>query len=156
MPKSLLEDRAKKIKGGKSKDEVFRKCPATEKCVFTDELEGMLVKHVKTMESRLFGLTKTDLRRLEFQLAEGNNLNHPFNKKTGLAGLDWVSGFFKQHSELSLRSPETTSAARAMGFNRAVVSSFFNLLDTLCMQEVRIIYNLQFIILAWKNNNYSH
>lgn len=76
VPKSSLEDRVKKIKGGKSKDEVFRKCPATEKCVFTDELEGMLVEHVKTMESRLFGLTKTDLRRLAFQLAERNNLNH--------------------------------------------------------------------------------
>lgn len=114
-----------------SLDEVFRKCPATAKCVFTDELEGMLVEHIKTMESRLFGLTKTDLRLLAFQLAERNNLNHPFNKETGLAGLDWVSGFLKRHSELSLRSPEATSAARAMGFNRAVVSSFFYLLDTL-------------------------
>ncbi|KAJ8728515.1 hypothetical protein PYW07_006211 [Mythimna separata] len=33
------QDRVKKIKDGKSKDEVFRKCPATAKCVFTDELE---------------------------------------------------------------------------------------------------------------------
>lgn len=131
VPKSSLEDRVKKIRAGKSKDEVFRKCPATAKCVFTDELEGMLVEHIKTMESRLFGLTKTDLRLLAFQLAERNNLKHPFNKETGLAGLDWVSGFLKRHSELSLRSPEATSAARAMGFNRAVVSSFFNLLDTL-------------------------
>lgn len=145
VPKSSLEDRVKKIKGGKSKDEVFRKCPATEKCVFTDELEGMLVEHVKTMESRLFGLTKTDLRRLAFQLAERNNLNHPFNKETGLAGLDWVSGFFKRHPELSLRSPEPTSAARAMGFNRAVVSSFFNLLDTLYVKHsfnATRIYNM--------------
>lgn len=89
-------------------------------------------------------MAKTDLRRLAFQLTERNNLNHPFNKETGFAGLDWVSGFFKQHSELSLRSPEPTSAARAMGFDRAVVSSFFNLIDTIFMQEVRIkfiIYN---------------
>ncbi|CAG4967247.1 unnamed protein product [Parnassius apollo] len=47
VPKSSLEDRIKKIKRGKSKYEVFRKCPATEKCVFTDELEDMLVEYIK-------------------------------------------------------------------------------------------------------------
>lgn len=145
VPKSSLEDRIKKIRNGKSKYAVFRKCPATEKCVFSDELEGMLVEHIKTMESRLFGLTKTDLRRLAFQLAEKNGLNHPFNKETGLAGLDWASGFLKRHAELSLRAPEPTSAARAMGFNRTVVSSFYDLLSSLYIKHEFVptkVYNM--------------
>lgn len=135
VPKTSLEDRVKKIRKGSSKDVVFKKCPVEKKCVFTDEMENMLVDHIKTMESRLFGLTKTDLRRLAFQLAERNNLSHPFNKEIGLAGLDWVSGFLKRHSELSLRSPEATSAARAMGFNRTVVSKFFDLLGLLYVKH---------------------
>lgn len=131
VPKSFLEDRVRKIRGGASKDDVFRKCPSTLKCVFTDELESLLVEHIKTMEARLFGLTKTDLRRLAYQFAERNKLKHKFSHETGLAGVDWVSCFMKRHPELSLRRPELTSAARAMGFNRPVVASFYELLESL-------------------------
>lgn len=101
------------------------------KCVFSVEQETELVEYVKHMESRLFGFTTTELRRVAFQLAERNQLEHKFNKENRLAGLDWLKGFLKRHQDLSLRSPEPTSAARAMGFNQVAVGQFFDLLTSL-------------------------
>ncbi|KAJ4450254.1 hypothetical protein ANN_01673 [Periplaneta americana] len=63
-------------------------------------------------------------------LAEMNNIKHPFNKNTGLAGEDWYYGFKARNSELSLRKPETTSKARAQGFNKPIVEKFFSLLKS--------------------------
>lgn len=54
-----------------------------------------------------------------------------FDEETGLAGRDWVQGFFKRHSRLSMRLPEKTSAARASAFNRPNVAKFFELLGEL-------------------------
>ncbi|KAI5703482.1 hypothetical protein M8J75_012295 [Diaphorina citri] len=77
------------------------------------------------MEERLFGLTLTDLRTLVYSLAEQNNRRtmHPFNKEKQKAGKTWLYGFLKRHPQISLRSPEKTSLARAKGFNRTEVGS---------------------------------
>ncbi|XP_031347130.1 uncharacterized protein LOC116173619 [Photinus pyralis] len=113
------------------------------KKTFTDVQESELVEYVKLMEGRLFGLTTKDLRRLAFQLAEQNNIQHNF--KNIIAGLDWLKGFLKRHQDLSLRSPEPTSVARAMGFNKTAVSKFFTNLVT-CLDKYKIqphrIYNV--------------
>lgn len=95
--------------------------------MFTEEQELELVEYIKTMEARLFGLTSLELRSLAYQLAVKNNISHTFCKD-GLAGVDWLYGFMKRHSDLSLRQPEATSAARASGFNQVAVSKFFALL----------------------------
>jgi len=76
------------------------------------------------MEARLFGLTSLELRSLAYQLAVKNNISHTFCKDD-LAGVDWLYGFMKRHSDLSLRQPE---AARASGFNPVAVGKFFALL----------------------------
>ncbi|CAH1969809.1 unnamed protein product [Acanthoscelides obtectus] len=81
------------------------------------------------MESRLFGLTRIELRRLAYQLAERNNIQHNFHHE--MAGVDWLKGFLRRHQNLSVRTPEATSAARAMGFNKVVVGQFFGLLTKL-------------------------
>lgn len=115
------------------------------KCVFTKEQEDELVAYVKDMELRLFGLTTTDLRRLAYQLAIRNKLQHNFNTEKQLAGLDWLKGFFSRHTDLSLRKPEATSAARAMGFNEVSVGKFFDLLDSLMDRynfQASSIYNV--------------
>lgn len=67
-----------------------------------------------------------DLRELAYQLAVRNGIGHRFNNQT--AGQDWVSGFLKRHPTLTLRTPESTSGARAMGFNKVSVDKFFLLL----------------------------
>jgi hypothetical protein len=58
-------------------------------------------------------------------LCNPNKLTHRFDKTAKLAGKDWANQFRKKHN-LSLRQPEKTSVARAMGFNRVQVDLFFN------------------------------
>ena len=89
----------------------------------TQEQELELVNYLKTMEARLFGLTMKDLRTLAYQLAERNGIAHRF--KNEIAGQGWVNGFLKRNPTLSIRKPESTSGARAMGFNKVAVDSFF-------------------------------
>lgn len=99
------------------------------KCVFSVDQENELSQYLINMEQRLFGLTSQEVRYLAFQLANRNGQDHPFNKDEELAGIDWFFAFKKRHPELSLRKPEATSAARAMGFNKVAVDMFFNLLE---------------------------
>lgn len=80
------------------------------------------------MESRLYGLTTKDLRGLVYSLAIKNNKPHPFNDLKKEAGKDWVQSFLKRNPELSIRQPESTSAARAAGFNKQAVDKFFTFL----------------------------
>uniref|UniRef100_A0A1B6L3T1 HTH CENPB-type domain-containing protein n=1 Tax=Graphocephala atropunctata TaxID=36148 RepID=A0A1B6L3T1_9HEMI len=126
VPKSSLERYVNKKK--KNPEYKVDKTDGKFKNVFSVEQEFELVKYLKSMESRLFGLTMKDLRSLAFQLAERNGLNHRFDKSSGLAGQDWVKGFLSRHPTLSIRTPESTSGARAMGFNKIAVSQFFSLL----------------------------
>lgn len=100
----------------------------SKKCVFSEEQEEELVAHIVDMESRMYGLTNMDVRSLAYQLAEKNNISHSFCHETKLAGKDWLRGFRRRHPELSLRCPESTSAARARAFNRPVVNKFFSIL----------------------------
>jgi len=92
-------------------------------------MEDDLVRYVKDMECRLFGLSKSDVCKMAYGLAIRNNICHPFSNVTKRAGNDWFQSFIRRHSDISLRVPEPTSAARAQGFNKPVVSKFFEVLD---------------------------
>ncbi|XP_033231538.1 jerky protein homolog-like [Belonocnema kinseyi] len=132
VPQSTLEDRVKKAKTESLEpEEAARKSSGRNKTVFSEAQEAELVTHIVAMEERFFGLTLTDIRELAFQLAELNNLSHSFNKEKKKAGKDWLYGFLVRHPELSLRNPEKTSLARAKGFNRTVVQSFCDLLESI-------------------------
>jgi transposase len=101
------------------------------KPVFSAEMEKELVEYVLFMETRLFGLTRQDVRKLAFQLATKNNLKNEFSHLKGIAGKDWLHAFLNRHKDtLSLRSPTGTSFARANGFNKASVNNFFDLLES--------------------------
>lgn len=41
----------------------------------------LLVKHIKDMESTMYGLTKQDVLSLAYQLAEKHKITHPFSAK---------------------------------------------------------------------------
>ena len=41
---------------------------------------------------------------------------------------DWLESFLKRHPDLSIRQPESTSLARATGFNKVQVDRIFQLL----------------------------
>lgn len=96
--------------------------------VFTAEQEAELVNHLLDLESRFYGLTPKDVRVLAFELAERNNLKHPFSQAKRAAGRDWLEGFLKRNSSVSFRKPEPTSVARARGFNKIAVGTFYKLL----------------------------
>lgn len=126
VPKTTLRRAVKKIQ----KDETAEITKSMGKfvCIFSVAQELELVDYLKDMEARLFGLTMKDCRYLAFQLAEKNNIQHPFNKDTQMAGEGWMKSFMSRHPNLTLRKPEATSGARAMGFNHPSVKKFFDLL----------------------------
>jgi hypothetical protein len=82
------------------------------------------------MEERFFGVTRADLRRLEYRLAVANNIPNSFNVKNEAAGKKWLKGFLKRHAEiLSVRLPQGISAARVKSFTKENVNKFFDLLE---------------------------
>jgi hypothetical protein len=101
------------------------------KPVFSSEMEKELVENLLFMETRLFGLTRQDVRKLAFQLATKNNLKNGFSQLKDITGKDWLYAFLNRHKEtLSLRSPTGTSFARENGFNKTSVNDFFDLLES--------------------------
>ena len=75
----------------------------------------------------MFGVGIVEVRRLAFQLAERNALPHRFQNQ--MAGKDWVRGFLERNPQLSIRTPEATPAARAIGFNKQAVGKLFDVLE---------------------------
>ena len=91
--------------------------------------EKALVEYIKETESKLFGLTRTDVRKLAYEFAVRNNITHSFSNDKQMAGTDWLYAFMKRKLDISLRKPEPTSLARAMGFNKPQVKIFYVLGD---------------------------
>lgn len=64
------------------------------RATFDETLDCEQVGHLKLLESRLFGLTYTEVRQLAYQLAENNEIERGLNrlkkKKKGWIGLDRV------------------------------------------------------------------
>lgn len=105
------------------------------KATFTPDVERKLVEHLKLLESRLFGLTRTSVQELAFELAEKNGFAHKFNPQKQKAGQEWLEGFLRRNKDISLRKPEATSAARAQAFNRPQVNKFFEIYGHLLESE---------------------
>ena len=115
------------------------------KPVFNLTEEMFLVNKILENEAKMYGFTALEVRALAFDLAVKLNKPNNFDKETKLAGLEWFRGFMKRHPELSLRKPEPTSAARAAGFNKHAVNSFYELLDDIYNSnnfEASRIYNM--------------
>ena len=88
-------------------------------------VEMAIYNHLKRMEAALFGLTTVDAHRLAYSVAEKLGVRHPFSHATKMAGYDWLRGFLTRHPDLSVRIPQATNLARAVGFNRVKVAEFF-------------------------------
>lgn len=135
VPQTTLERKVKKVRENKNENDsgtIKMKVKLGPKLsVFTFDEEKELCDYILDMESRLYGLTTKDLRGLVYRLAIKNNKPHPFNNEKKEAGKDWVQSFLKRHPELSIRQPESTSAARAAGFNKQAVEQFFNFLGNI-------------------------
>ncbi|XP_065674201.1 uncharacterized protein LOC136091146 [Hydra vulgaris] len=86
-------------------------------------MENELVTHIKQMEAMLFDLTPQVLRKVAYQFAKLNNLHKRFSSKSEQPGAKRFHGFMTRHPQLSVRTPEPTSATRAQGFNQASVEN---------------------------------
>lgn len=97
--------------------------------VLTKELEDELVRYLLIMEAKFHGLTRSDIRRMAYQLCSRNNIPHPFMNGE-VAGQAWFDHFMARHKNiLSILKPPATFIARANGFNKQALNSFFNLLE---------------------------
>lgn len=65
------------------------------KTVFNEEVESVLVQHILNLEQRLFGLSRTEVKQLTFQLTEKMKLPHDFNRHKKMAGDHWFKIFSK-------------------------------------------------------------
>ena len=126
VPKSTLERRNKY---GNKFAIGTRKFLGNKISVLPVDVERKLATYVRTMEEKLFGLTYIDLRKMAYELAEANSVEHNFNKEDGMAGKHWLYGFLKRFPDLVLRKPENTSVARAISFKSGNVNKFFDLLE---------------------------
>ncbi|XP_026819139.1 uncharacterized protein LOC113557788 [Rhopalosiphum maidis] len=102
---------------------------------FKIDMEKELVSHILALDSLFFGYTITDIRKLAYDIAEKYSLNHKFNKEKKIAGKKWFYLFMKRNPNIVLRQPEATSMARAKGFNKENVMSFFDLLEKIVDQN---------------------
>ncbi len=108
-------------------------------------MEEALCEYIKTIDNMFCGLTLKSLRRLAFDFAEKNKIQHRFDKESRTAGKSWLRGLMKRHDTISLRQPASTSVARAIGFNKPQIELFYNNLLKV-MQEynspAHSIYNI--------------
>lgn len=95
------------------------------KSTFDASLEKELVNHLQDLEIRFFGMTSVEVRKLAYQIAVKKKIPHRFSKEKEMAGKGWLRLFRMRNPTLSLRIPEATSVARARGFNRPQVQTFF-------------------------------
>lgn len=119
VPKTTLRRRLSKQQGSSKGDLGGRRT------TFPAHIEKELVDHIIDMETRFFGLTTKELRQLVFEMAERNKIKHTFNCESRMAGWKWVRGFLRRNPQLSLRTPESTSLARAQAFNKPNISAYF-------------------------------
>lgn len=116
----------KRLKAGKTATSMGR-----FSLTFTKEQETDIYNYIKQSDDLYYGLTIQNLQKLIYEYAEVNKVTHRFNISTKLAGRDWVYGFLKRFPQLKLRQPVPTSIARAMGFNKTQVTTFYNNLQSL-------------------------
>lgn len=102
IPRSTLQRRASKVRY-QQPDEP-KPLMGHYRRVFTENQEKDLVGYIKSMEKYFMGVSRRDIRELAFQYAEDNNLNHPFDANTRMAGEDWVRNFLKRNPELLHKS----------------------------------------------------
>lgn len=112
------------------------------KKALTDEMERELAQHCLDFDGRFYGLTRKHIIKVAFEYAEINNVSERFNKENKKAGKDWLNGFCSRNN-LSLRTPEQCSMARAIGFNKIQVGRFYDNSKTCCTEKnFQLIENL--------------
>lgn len=123
IPYSTLK---KRYRGAISNDGTYNRPPTLgRKPVFTTEQEHILAEHLCKMSNMFYGLTRSQFRKVCYNMAQTFGVQERFDNINKIAGKDWLQGFIKRHPELSIRKPEATSINRIYGFNKREVNRFF-------------------------------
>lgn len=132
VPKSTLHDKITALNGG---DEVTLQ-PKLGRFTktFSPEYEQVLLGHIKDMSNRCLPLMKNEFLKLAYDLAEAMKIPHRFNTEKKTAGKHFYYDFMHRHPDISLRTPESTSMMRAVGFNKPQVDIFYDNLARLMTQ----------------------
>ncbi|XP_036146776.1 uncharacterized protein LOC118646934 [Monomorium pharaonis] len=132
IPKSTLHDKITCLKSG----EEIALQPKLGRFTktFLPEYEEQLLNHVKDLSNRCLPLMKKEFLKLAYDLAVELKLPHRFNTEKRTAGKHFYYDFMARHPDLSLRTPESTSMMRAVGFNKLQVDLFFSNLEKLMNQ----------------------
>lgn len=95
--------------------------------IFSDQQEVILCDYLQTCAKLHHGMPPKAARALAYDLATANNIPVPDSwSKNRMAGEDWLTAFLTRNKNISIRTAESTSISRAIGFNKPVVSSFFD------------------------------
>jgi len=94
------------------------------KTVFDAVTDQDLVTVTKVLSQRGLPLGMTEVRRIEYAYAQQHGIAG-FSAKKQAAGYEWFHSFLARHPDLSIRTPEPLSVARAAGMNRPVVAKWF-------------------------------
>lgn len=121
IPLTSLHDR---IKNGKTVGPNMGR-----RTTFTTQQERDIANHCVLLSNLFYGMTPIELRRRAFEYAEASKIKHDFNVDSRLAGKDWLRGFLKRNTNVSVRQPEATSFNRVTGFSRVEVETFFQNLE---------------------------
>jgi hypothetical protein len=96
------------------------------KRAFMHDLQNQLHEHAVTLQKIFSGMTGMDMRKLAFDFAQVNHLQHPFSQKKKMAGPDCLASFMKS-SSLSLRTLEATSMTHVVRFTWPKEMRFFEI-----------------------------
>ena len=86
-------------------------------------MEDRLAHYLVEMADMGFGLSRQEVMRLAFQIAEESGIKHPFKNCT--AGRKWFEAFRFRHPNLTLRTSEALSYARAKSVDPKTIEDFF-------------------------------
>ena len=105
-------------------------CKPGPSTVLTSEEETRLTQFLIEISDMGFGLSREDVMKTAFSIVSQAGRAHPF--QNGAAGRSWFDAFKRRHPNLTLRTPQPLSSARAAGSNKEVIEDFFAKLGGIC------------------------
>lgn len=106
--------------------------------IFTDEQESDMVKYIIECSKMNYGLTRSDVQTLAYEMAKENPQTVAMPKtwlQNEKAGIDWLKAFQRRNTTIVVRTPEACSLSRSTAFNRHNVGTFFDKLEAIYLRN---------------------
>ncbi|KAL7380188.1 hypothetical protein ABVT39_013372 [Epinephelus coioides] len=114
--------------------------------VFSKDQENKLQAYLKRAAEIYFGLSRKEVRKFVYDLAERYGCKYPnLWKETQMAGKDWLTSFLECNRTLSVCKPQATSMSRSTSFNWTNDTAFYTNLKAVLARhhfEAKDIWNM--------------